>query len=102
LLRENSQSKDDIHYDNVIWQSESYTKAVSQRRTSLIFDPADGRVPPLTADAQKRAADRAAAAGAGGRSRVPQHGRAVHRVGKRRPSHAGSHVLQQSPDSPDR
>jgi hypothetical protein len=61
-LRENSQSKDDIHYDNVIWQSESYAKGVSRRRSSLIFEPADGRVPPLTANAQKRAAARAAEA----------------------------------------
>jgi hypothetical protein len=66
-LRENSQSKDDIHYDNVIWQSESYAKGVSRRRSSLIFEPADGRVPPLTANAQKRAAARAAEA----RSRGP-------------------------------
>jgi hypothetical protein len=66
-LRENSQSKEDIHYDNVIWQSESYAKGVSRRRSSLIFEPADGRVPPLTANAQKRAAARAAEA----RSRDP-------------------------------
>jgi hypothetical protein len=66
-LRENSQSKDDIHYDNVIWQSESYAKGVSRRRSSLIFEPADGRVPPLTANAQTRAAARAADA----RSRGP-------------------------------
>jgi hypothetical protein len=32
------------------------TKAVSTRRTSLIVDPSDGRVPPLTAEGQKRAA----------------------------------------------
>jgi hypothetical protein len=66
-LRENSQSKEDIHYDNVIWQSESYAKGVSRRRSSLVFEPADGRVPPLTANAQKRAAARAAEA----RSRGP-------------------------------
>jgi len=65
--RENSQSKEDIHYDNVIWQSESYAKGVSRRRSSLIFEPADGRVPSLTANAQKRAAARAAEA----RSRGP-------------------------------
>ncbi len=62
LLRENSQAKDDIHYDNVIWQSESYPKGAANRRTSLIFDPADGRIPPLTPAAQKRAAARAEAA----------------------------------------
>jgi hypothetical protein len=46
---ENSQADDDIHYDNVIWQSESYPKGVSQRRTSIVFDPPDGKLPPLTA-----------------------------------------------------
>ena len=46
---ENSQADDDIHYDNVIWQSESYAKGVFQRRTSIVFDPPDGKLPPLTA-----------------------------------------------------
>jgi hypothetical protein len=57
VLRENAQAKTDIHYDNVLWQSEKYSKAVSNRRTSLIFDPPDGRVPPLTAAGQKRAGE---------------------------------------------
>jgi len=35
------------------------TRAVKTRRTSLIIDPPDGRRPALTADAQRRAADRA-------------------------------------------
>ena len=61
-LRENSQSKDDIHYDNVLWQTENYTKGALDRRTSLIFDPADGRIPPLTPEAEKRAAAQAEAA----------------------------------------
>jgi hypothetical protein len=38
------------------------TKVIASRRTSLIVDPPDGRVPVLTPDAQKRQADRAAAA----------------------------------------
>jgi len=37
------------------------TKVVPTRRTSIVVDPPDGRVPPLTADAQKAAAARAAA-----------------------------------------
>src|ERR1700676_363707 len=37
------------------------TKVVPTRRTSIVVDPADGRVPPLTAEAQKAAAARAAA-----------------------------------------
>jgi hypothetical protein len=40
---------------------------VGTRRTSLIIDPPDGRIPPMTAEAQKRAAARAAI-----RARVPQ------------------------------
>jgi hypothetical protein len=59
---ENSQSKDDIHYDNVIWQNEAYGKIVSRNRTSLIYDPPDGRIPELTPAAQAIVAARAAAA----------------------------------------
>jgi hypothetical protein len=36
------------------------TKVVPTRRTSIVVDPPDGRVPPLTAEAQKAAAARAA------------------------------------------
>jgi hypothetical protein len=34
------------------------TKIVGTRRTSLIVDPPDGKIPPLTPEAQKRVADR--------------------------------------------
>jgi hypothetical protein len=37
------------------------TKVVPTRRTSIVVDPPDGRIPPLTAEAQKAAAARAAA-----------------------------------------
>jgi hypothetical protein len=37
------------------------TKVVPTRRTSLVIDPPDGRIPPLTPEAQKREADRAEA-----------------------------------------
>jgi hypothetical protein len=53
--RENSQPETDIHYDNVIWQHENYSK-VATTRTSVIFDPPDGRIPPLNASGQVRAA----------------------------------------------
>jgi hypothetical protein len=59
LLLEESQAKDDIHYDNAIWQKESYDKVVSRRRTSLVVDPPDGKLPPLTPAAQQRLAARA-------------------------------------------
>ena len=60
LLR---QSKESIHYDNAIWLGTTRPKGLSSRRTSLIVDPPDGRIPPLTPEAQERAADRAAARG---------------------------------------
>ncbi len=57
---ENSQSKDDIHYDNVLWQTENYSKVVARNRTSIVFDPPDGRIPDLTPAARALAAARAA------------------------------------------
>src|SRR5579863_10220193 len=55
IQRENSQAQTDIHYDNVIWQHENYSK-VASTRTSVIFDPPDGRIPALTPNGQLRAA----------------------------------------------
>ncbi len=52
------QSKENIHYDNAIWLSERRPKGLTSRRTSLIVDPPDGRVPALTPDAKQREADR--------------------------------------------
>jgi len=43
---------------NEFWRDRG--KVVPSRRTSLIVDPPDGRVPPLTAEAKKRVAARAA------------------------------------------
>ncbi|MEP7308946.1 MAG: hypothetical protein ABJA98_25865 [Acidobacteriota bacterium] len=55
-LEENSQPKDDIHYDNAIWQNESYDKGVTRQRTSIVYDPADGKLPTLTPAGQQRVA----------------------------------------------
>ena len=46
----------DRAYNQVWWEYGS--KIVGTRRTSLIVDPADGRIPPLTPDGQKRAEDK--------------------------------------------
>ena len=46
-------------YNDFWW--DSGTRVVSTRRTSLIVDPPDGKLPALTAAGQKRAADRAEA-----------------------------------------
>jgi hypothetical protein len=66
-----AQPKTDIHYDDAIWQTENYVKEAN-RRTSLIVDPRDGKLPPETPEARKRAAAfgraRDAADGADGRS----------------------------------
>ena len=45
---------------NNFWR-ESGTKVVASLRTSLIVDPADGRIPALTPEAQRKAAERAEA-----------------------------------------
>ena len=54
------QPRDNIHYDDAIWQGENYDKQPN-RQTSLIVDPPDGRIPPLTPEAERRAAERTAA-----------------------------------------
>ena len=61
------QAKDDIHYDDAIWQGEHYDKHVITR-TSLIVEPRNGKLPPLTPAGAERAAARARAGGAGGPS----------------------------------
>ena len=46
-------------YNDFWW--DSGTRVVPSRRTSLVIDPSDGRIPPLTAEAQKRVDTLAAA-----------------------------------------
>ena len=89
-LQEESQAKNDIHYDNVIWQQESYRKVVSRLRTSIVVDPADGKVPPLTPLGQQRAAARAEAARTAPSDSAQSRslGRALHFLGQRRPADA--------------
>ena len=52
---ETIQTKENLHYDNAIWLTEERPKALSSLRTSLIVDPPDGRIPPLTPEGQHRA-----------------------------------------------
>ena len=71
--RLNAQARDDIHYDDAIWQAENYDK-VENLRTSLITEPRDGKVPPLTPEGQarletQRATQRAARVTLGAKSR---------------------------------
>jgi hypothetical protein len=55
-----AQPRDNIHYDDAIWQGENYSKEAN-RRTSLLTDPRNGKLPPLTPAAQQREAARVAA-----------------------------------------
>ena len=48
-----AQPKDNIHYDDAIWQRENYDRQ-PYLGTSLIVDPPDGRIPPLTPEAEGR------------------------------------------------
>ncbi len=43
-----------VHYDNEIWLRTRVPKGISSRRTSLITDPPNGRIPPLTLEARDR------------------------------------------------
>jgi len=57
LQQDRSQAATDVHYDNLIWQGEKYTKGSANLRTSIVFDPPNGRLPPLSPEGQKRAAE---------------------------------------------
>ena len=59
LDRLENQSRTDIHYDDAIWQKENYDKEANLR-TSLITDPSNGLLPPLTEEAKRRQAAEAA------------------------------------------
>ena len=61
LARENAQSKEDIHYDNALWQTETWGR-VESRRTSIVFDPPNGKLPELSPDGKIKAAANAEAA----------------------------------------
>jgi len=68
IQRENNQKRQT--YDRA-WQVEKWA-SVSSRRTSMIFDPPDGRIPPLTEKGKQRVADEAAFAKRGNASESAQ------------------------------
>jgi hypothetical protein len=51
----------DTHYEDAIWQTERKVRGMMNLRTSIIVEPADGRIPPMNAEGQQRAAERAGA-----------------------------------------
>jgi len=54
-----AQPKDNIHYDDALWQTEKYGK-FENLRTSLIVEPRNGLLPPLTPAGQRRLAQQRA------------------------------------------
>ena len=72
---------DPTHYDNALWLATPDVKPLSSNRTSLIYDPPDGKIPPVTPEARERAAARRAAAGFDSYENRPLSG-AMHHVGR--------------------
>ena len=68
IARQKAQPADNIHYDDFIWMNESTLRSVTGARTSIIVEPADGRLPPVNAEGKLRAQQRAAARKAQGAS----------------------------------
>jgi hypothetical protein len=68
---------DPTHYNNAVWLTTPQPKGLSSRRTSLIVDPPDGKLPPLTAAGSARLAARRAAAGFDGYENRPLQERCV-------------------------
>ena len=65
LEREDGRPPDDGRTEqsvHPVWWLDYGKTVVGSRRTSLIVDPADGKIPPLTKEGQQRSADRRAAA----------------------------------------
>ena len=65
IEREDGRPPDDGRTEQSVhpaWWLDYGKTVVKSRRTSLIVDPADGKIPPLTPEAQKRSAERRAAA----------------------------------------
>jgi len=61
--RKRVKQDDPTHYDNAMWLATPHLKPLSSNRTSLIYDPPDGKIPPQTPEARQRAAARRALAG---------------------------------------
>jgi hypothetical protein len=57
-----AQAQTDIHYDNDLWLGlttrPDRPRVVSTLRTSLVVDPPDGKIPPMTEEGRRRAAAR--------------------------------------------
>ena len=63
VLDQTHRDEEYVHYDNAVWLATRVPKGLSTRRTSLITDPPDGRIPPPNAQGQARAEARRAVRG---------------------------------------
>jgi hypothetical protein len=75
--RKRVQQNDPTHYDNELWLRTAAPKALSSLRTSMIYDPPDGRIPPQTGEAKQRAAARRGAGGFASHENRPLQERCV-------------------------
>jgi hypothetical protein len=66
IARQKAQPADALHYDDFIWMNEATLRSVTGSRTSIVYEPANGKIPPLNAEGQRRAQARAAARKAAG------------------------------------
>ena len=95
-----------VHYDNEIWLRTPIPKGLSTRRTSLITDPSNGRIPATVPAVRARAAARAEAR----RGRGPFHGYEMRPISERciqwphngppmlPPAYNDIHLIMQTPD----
>ena len=95
-----------VHYDNEIWLRTPVPKGLSTRRTSLITDPPNGRIPATVPAARARDAARAEAR----RGRGPFHGYETRPISERciqwphngppmlPPAYNDIHLIMQTPD----
>ena len=63
VLDQTHRDEEYVHYDNAIWLATPVPKGLSTRRTSLIVDPPNGRIPARNEQAEARAAAARAARG---------------------------------------
>jgi hypothetical protein len=61
IARQKAQPADALHYDDFIWMNEGTLRSYTGSRTSIVFEPATGKIPPVNAVGRERAQARAAA-----------------------------------------
>jgi len=75
--RRQTVQRDPTHYDNSTWLRTTTPKSLSSRRTSLVINPSDGRIPALSEEGRKRATALAAARGFDGYESRPYQERCL-------------------------